>query len=139
MQNENTLTPTNHLKSQVPLETIIELNQDGEYDIPEEEEDHNEVMNMNIDFTKNQLLESDNQHEEEEEEVLYIPAPREVATQKICFTPRVFPTPSRESKIKEEEDWIMKNRKHLTSHRGLNAKYAQDIGETDRMYNIYYI
>lgn len=34
----------------------------------------------------------------------------------VQFTPRVFPTPMRESKIAEEDDWIAKNRRHLKKH-----------------------
>lgn len=65
---------------------------------------------------------------EEEEEVRYIPPPRqifqsseenkEVLNSKVTinFTPRLFPTPMRESKAAEEEDWIAKNRRHLKNH-----------------------
>ncbi|OQS03688.1 hypothetical protein THRCLA_03994 [Thraustotheca clavata] len=65
------------------------------------------------------------------EEVIYIPAPRESQQSKISFTPRVFPTPSRESTAADEEDWLMKNRKHLKNHKGLNYNSVQDISETD--------
>ena len=61
--------------------------------------------------------------EEEEEEVRYVPPPRSTglsanADQKIgiSFTPRVFPTPMRESKAAEEEDWVAKNRRHIKKH-----------------------
>lgn len=63
------------------------------------------------------------QDEAADEEVRYIPPPRssglsENADQKIgiSFTPRVFPTPMRESKAAEEEDWVAKNRRHLKKH-----------------------
>ena len=61
--------------------------------------------------------------EVEEDEVRYIPPPRssglsENAEQKIgiSFTPRVFPTPMRESKAAEKEDWVAKNRRHIKKH-----------------------
>jgi hypothetical protein len=61
--------------------------------------------------------------EGEEEEIRYVPPPRSAglstnADQKIniSFTPRVFPTPMRESKAAEEEDWIAKNRRHIKNH-----------------------
>lgn len=38
-------------------------------------------------------------NQEEEEEVVYIPAPRAPSSQKICFSQRIFPTPARESKL----------------------------------------
>lgn len=34
----------------------------------------------------------------------------------IKFTQRLFPTPLRESKVAQEQDWISKNRKHIKSH-----------------------
>ena len=40
----------------------------------------------------------------------------------IDFSPRIFPTPLRESKAAEEGDWIAKNRKHLKRH-GVLAKH----------------
>jgi len=66
---------------------------------------------------------ADMQYTEEEEEVRYVPPPRSTglsanADQKIgiSFTPRVFPTPMRESKAAEEEDWVAKNRRHIKKH-----------------------
>lgn len=47
----------------------------------------------------------------------YVPAPRCAGGVKIGFTPRVFPTPMRESKRQEEEDWIARNRPHLKSNK----------------------
>ena len=62
------------------------------------------------------------QHEYDEE-VRYIPPPRSTGLSEnhsqrkdISFTPRVFPTPMRESKAAEEEDWVAKNRRHLKKH-----------------------
>ena len=46
----------------------------------------------------------------------------------VQFTPRVFPTPMRESKIAEEDDWIAKNRRHLKKHGVLGGNASR--GET---------
>lgn len=80
-----------------------------------------------------------------EEDIKYIPPPRNSMGQnnhsllsddkttdisssnskvRINFTPRVFPTPMRESKAAEEEDWIAKNRRHLKKH-GILSKHLQ--------------
>lgn len=77
----------------------------------------------------------------EEEEVRYIPPPRskglsENADQKIgiSFTPRVFPTPMRESKAAEEEDWVAKNRRHIKNHGVLGKrKTSLFIGDFHNM------
>lgn len=81
-----------------------------------------------------------------DEEVRYIPPPRqifqvceenkEVLKSKVAinFTPRLFPTPMRESKAAEEEDWIAKNRRHLKNHGVLGKslkKGGQDVSEED--------
>uniref|UniRef100_K3WUT5 CS domain-containing protein n=1 Tax=Globisporangium ultimum (strain ATCC 200006 / CBS 805.95 / DAOM BR144) TaxID=431595 RepID=K3WUT5_GLOUD len=63
-----------------------------------------------------------------------VPAPRETLHSEIQFTPRVFPTPSRESKAAEEEDWLLKNRKHLNKHQGLRHAGSYDISESDPMW-----
>mmetsp|Transcript_7589 Transcript_7589/g.12782 ORF Transcript_7589/g.12782 Transcript_7589/m.12782 type:complete len:815 (-) Transcript_7589:130-2574(-) len=75
---------------------------------------------------------------EEEEEIRYVPPPRsrglsENADQKIdiSFTPRVFPTPMRESKAAEEEDWVAKNRRHLKKHGVLGKGGGNDVSEED--------
>ncbi|KAF1334315.1 hypothetical protein FI667_g2172, partial [Globisporangium splendens] len=63
-----------------------------------------------------------------------IPAPREALRSEIQFTPRVSPTPSRESKAAEEEDWLLKNRKHLNKHQRLRHAGSYDISESDPMW-----
>ena len=75
--------------------------------------------------------EEEKEEEEEEEDIKYIPPPREAfgmssAKYDINFTPRIFPTPVRESKLVEEEDWIAKNRRHLKKH----AVYGKNIGDS---------
>lgn len=82
--------------------------------------------------------------EEEEEDVRYVPPPRQVtglgpgrADGKvgISFTPRAFPTPMRESKAAEEEDWVARNRKHLKKHgvlgKNVTALGGGDVSEED--------
>ena len=46
----------------------------------------------------------------------------------IAFSPRVFPTPLRESKAAEEGDWIAKNRKHLKRHGVLSKNIPKGTG-----------
>ena len=75
-------------------------------------------------------------HHEYDEEVRYIPPPRSTGLsdnhsqrKDITFTPRVFPTPMRESKAAEEEDWVAKNRRHLKKH-GVLGKGRRKIAHT---------
>lgn len=70
----------------------------------------------------------------EETPLTYVPPPRLPTITKIAFTPRLFPTPVRESKAAEEDDWLVKNKRHLTSHQGINAKYAAKISDTDPLW-----
>lgn len=58
-------------------------------------------------------------------EVKFIPPPRSEGISRVFdgsakvginFTPRVFPTPLRESKVTEEEDWVARNGKHVKKH-----------------------
>ena len=87
----------------------------------DEEDDDSSSDDANDVGDQNQSLNEVAQEafEEEEIEAHYIPGPRNVgggrgeAKVKIGFTPRVFPTPMRESKRAEEEDWIARNRQHL--------------------------
>ena len=63
-----------------------------------------------------------------------MPAPRTEGTNKVTFgfTPRIFPTPARESKAEEENEWITKNRAHLRKNKALVGRLdALDFGETD--------
>ena len=83
--------------------------------------------------------------ENEEEEVKFIPPPRNVVASDdnifqattvhnkvdINFTPRFFPTPMRESKQQEEDDWVAKNRRHLKKHGHFKGHKGKDISEED--------
>lgn len=60
------------------------------------------------------------------------PEPRNGARVTLGFTPRLFPTPTRESKAAEEEAWIMKNRKHLTKNPALKGRLPQNLGIEER-------
>lgn len=69
--------------------------------------------------------------EEMEADIKYIPPPRAFTSNEsngkvpINFTPRVFPTPMRESKAAEEEDWVAKNRRHLKKHGVLGSSLTK--------------
>lgn len=67
-----------------------------------------------------------------EEEIRFIPPPRSAGISQdadtkvdISFTPRVFPTPLRESKVAEEDDWVAKNRRHLKKHGALGGNITR--------------
>ncbi|ETW07008.1 hypothetical protein, variant [Aphanomyces invadans] len=128
---------------------ILEMTPDGEFEIPEPgpkiaSSDDAPDRKWATSDTESDADDSDNQDDEAnqpwiddndrdiDEGVTYLPPPRQTdQVSKIVFTPRVFPTPSRESTAVDEENWLMKNRKHLKSHKGLHAAAAQDISETD--------
>jgi len=66
------------------------------------------------------LTNKTSQIETENDDIKYIPPPRSNGVSLssdnkigVNFTPRVFPTPMRESKAAEEEDWVVKNKRHL--------------------------
>ena len=75
--------------------------------------------------------------QEPEEELDFIPDPRAAAKVTFTYTPRLFPTPLRESKRTEEGDWISKNRAHLKTHphfmnnKAVMDKLDGDMTETD--------
>ena len=69
---------------------------------------------------------------DEGDEIKFIPPPRNAGISQssdgkvdIVFTPRVFPTPLRESKAAEEEDWVAKNRRHLKKHGALGQNLTR--------------
>lgn len=68
--------------------------------------------------------------DERKEALTFIPAPRRSCQVKVSFTPRVFPTPMRESKKEEEEDWLLRNRRHL-NQRMQKKLEGVDISERD--------
>lgn len=117
-------------------DTIIELTDDGTFDIPSSKQpatplDGNQCVSS-CERSREEAIETES--EDDSEEVIELPPPRQSVQSEIRFTPRVFPTPSRESKAAEEEDWLLKNRKHISKHQGLNRTSDYDISETDPMW-----
>lgn len=118
-----------------------------------EEDDQQEVTTKQQQNSQQVVALQEVHNEPVEEDIKYIPPPRfslvdpdsgEVMEQtdtaaagkvKINFTPRLFPTPMRESKAAEEEDWIAKNRRHLKNHGVLGKQLGKgkgtDISEED--------
>lgn len=132
---------------------MVELASDGSFDISsvsskglasiQEHSDEEDIAEKEPSISKQwEMLEASLQKEppikteeipvEEALQEPMMPPPRASLKSEIQFTPRVFPTPSRESKAAEEEDWLLKNRKHLKKHKGLNHSAAYDISESDR-------
>lgn len=91
--------------------------------IDEEQEPVEEIYSSDF-VHENQFtshLRGKQNHSDSDTDIKYVPPPRMAAgtgtsSVGINFTPRVFPTPMRESKQAEEQDWIAKNRKHLKKH-----------------------
>lgn len=130
---------------------VIELNNDGTFDVsairqaskpsvetiksePKTEEsnqsDDHDPANHSMLNVETSTESEDGDDEDDGSPAL--PPPRLPVQSEIEFTPRMFPTPSRESKAAEEEDWLLKNRRHLASHKGLRRAGDYDISESDR-------
>jgi len=116
----------------------------AEDDIDDDIDDdyENNDNNSSIKAVDNKKIIEENPIEDDDDEVRYIPPPRSAGISHnaenkvdIKFTPRLFPTPMRESKLPEEEDWILKNRKHLKKHGVLGKNLSRgdgvDITEED--------
>ncbi|XP_041795712.1 dynein assembly factor 4, axonemal [Chelmon rostratus] len=60
-----------------------------------------------------------------------LPAPRPRGSIQVTFTPRVFPTALRESRVPEEDEWL---RKQAEARRAVNADIEElkDLKETER-------
>ena len=54
-------------------------------------------MNKSL-INNNFIIEAIYSEAKQEDEIVYIPPPRPINSAKIIFTPRIFPTPKRESK-----------------------------------------
>lgn len=102
------------------------------------------VKKNHVDSTINDVEAHDNEYyngaatrpETDDSDLKYIPPPRSTisdsrntssSTVNINFTPRVFPTPMRESTQANEEDWIAKNRKHLKKHGTLGKNIPKGV------------
>ena len=119
--------PTNSSKS--IFDEIDQLLDEDDIDDPDK------VNKIVENVQSKESIQVSNSEEDAEEEVYFIPPPRSSnlssasdAKVNIKFTPRLFPTPMRESKASEEEDWIAKNRRHLKKN-GILAKGGSTGGD----------
>jgi dyslexia susceptibility 1 candidate gene 1 protein len=132
---EAEIEKTSVLKSQPKGET----NYFGKIDEaePSDDEQIEEVYSANYPIAPDRSSPKETSYQqkswEEDSEIKYVPPPRSFPKEEggkkvgITFTPRVFPTPMRESKQSEEQDWIAKNRKHLKKHGQLGKNLTKGI------------
>ena len=136
-------------KSAVGGSSRVEVLDDGDYDDDESDDGGGKILHSEKELadtaSRGQGNDTDKDifwHADDDKEVKFIPPPRSIATEEqevgsarisISFTPRVFPTPMRESKAAEEEDWVVKNRRHLKNHAmlGQGATRGVDVSEED--------
>jgi len=112
---------------------VVELHSSDDED--EEDEDRVRQRN-NVDISS--IAEAQFVCPDDDKEVRFVPPPRSIKSNDsdtssrlgVSFTPRLFPTPMRESKIAEEEDWIVKNRRHLKNHPNFGKRLG-DVSEED--------
>ena len=70
--------------------------------------------------------------DDDEEDIVFVPPPRDTSKIQLKFTPRAFPTPARESTLREEEDWLAKNRRFIDKKGPMAGK--GDISERDPLW-----
>ncbi len=111
-------TEDNVVNNIAKIEEIDEDEIDENYGLEDENNSEKvEILDDNVEYIS----------EEQDSDVKYIPPPRNMSNDNkvdIKFTPRIFPTPLRESKVAEEDDWVAKNRKYLKKHGRLGKNIA---------------
>lgn len=118
-------------------ERVIEAEEDGGFEIVDypDEDDEEAVLAAKLAVQDREAMdagEEEEEDEQEEDELAHVPDVRDGGVIKFNFTPRIFPTPMRESKATEEEDWIAKNRTHLRQNPQLKPQLdALDIEDSD--------
>ena len=105
----------------------------------DDEDDDKEVQQQQQQQEDDLVVVHASAFEDDEEEIVFVPNPRETSTIKIEFTERFFPTPARESKLQEENDWLAKNGAHVGKRWGQKRDDpgtgdARDISERDPMW-----
>ena len=111
-------------------------------DEEEEEEEHSSAVPKE----QKEHLAKEEEDKEDLDQQRFLPPPRSFSSSSssssasenkvgVTFTPRIFPTPLRESKASEEGDWVAKNRRHLKRHGVLGKAVPKgngvDISEED--------
>eukprot|EP00606_Chrysophyceae_sp_TOSAG23-5_P001312 GSChrysophyteH2.ASY1.ANO1.1430.1 assembled CDS len=120
-------------QKKTPVATGDDIDSEGEEE--EEEEEHMETQPQSAARDEGVVEDDAN-----DADIKYVPPPRSAGYNsdtriEINYTPRIFPTPMRESKAGEEEDWVAKNRQHLKKNAVLNKNVPKgkgvDVSESD--------
>lgn len=155
----DTATNSNHSNggssSRVPNATVFQVDKDKPISRTEFSKHNMDNMDDDIDIADDDIENDDGNADENndddedyilvngdenDDEIKYIPPPRQALPKDdgniaksnkvdISFTPRIFSTPMRDSKAAEEEEWILKNRRHLKKH----AVYKNNIPKVGTM------